>query len=239
MAKTIKVASILQQSFAVIGKVWPYALPSLIVSLAVQWLTAVRAEEVALVCFAALASIAAGLVAQVIYTRAVFSTLDRKKIVFSKLAANIASPILRLVAASFLIGAIVAIPAWVFAVLFVAAAYQLSENVFLLCAGAAALVAIPLWFYGSALFIFSYSAIIYKDMGIRAAFAEARDLVGKNTGQLAKVFALTSLPLMVLSVIIPWRIPDLQTAWLLVSSVLGIFLQTIWLVLYHQLRSKK
>jgi hypothetical protein len=239
MAKTIKVASVFQQSLAVIGKVWLYALPSLIVSLAVQWLAAVRAQEIALVCFAAVASIAVGLMSQVIYTRAVLSTLDRKKIVFSKLAANLSSPILRLVAASFLVGAIVAIPAWVFAVLFVAAAYQLSENVFLLCAGAAALVAIPVWFYASSLFIFTYSAIIYKDKGIRAAFAEARDLVGKNAGQLAKVFALTSLPLMLLSVIIPWRVPDLQAVWLIISSILAILIQTIWLVLYHQLRSKK
>lgn len=89
------------------------------------------------------------------------------------------------------------------------------------------------------LFIFTYSAIIYKDKGIRAAFGEARDLASKNTGQLAKIFAVTSLPLMVLSVLIPWRIPDSQAAWLVVSSVLAILIQTIWLVLYHQLRSKK
>jgi hypothetical protein len=239
MAKSLKVASVFQQSFDVIGKVWPYALPGLAVSLAVQWLAAVSTEQIALICFTLLAASAAGLVAQVMYTRAVFSSLDRKKLAFSKLSANLSSPILRLVASGFLVGAIVAIPAWLFAILFVAAAYQLSENVFLLCAGAAALAAIPVWFYLSTLFIFTYSAIIYKDKGIRAAFAEAKDLVGRNTGQLAKIFALTSLPLMVLSVLIPWRIPNSQAVWLVVSSVLAILIQTIWLVLYHQLRTKK
>lgn len=235
--KPIRISSLFQQSIQALAKAWPYALVSLAVSLAVQSLLA-SSGPTALLCVAALFCLAAAVLGQLLFVRAVLATLDGKPISMASLSENLTTPIVRVLAFGVLVGAVLGIPAGVLIMLVVAAVYQLGESLFLACAGVLVLLAIPLWFYLSSLTTFVYNEIVHKEKDIKKAFVAARELLRANWRQLAKVFALTSLPLTALALFVRPQTPAGAYAWLAVSALAALFVQTMWLAAYHQIARK-
>lgn len=235
--KPIRIASLFQQSIQALSTAWPYGLVSLAVSLAVQSLLA-STGPTAMLCLAALFCLAAAVLGQLLFVRAVLVSLDGKPISMASLSENMAAPIVRVLAFGVLVGAVVGIPAGVLLMLIVAAVYQLNESLFLACAGVFVLLAVPLWFYLSSLTTFVYNEIVHKDKDIKKAFTAARELLHTNWRQLAKVFSLTSLPLTALALFVRPQTPASAYAWLAVSALAALFVQTLWLAAYHQIAKK-
>jgi hypothetical protein len=238
MARAIAMRSLLQQSLKALSQAWPYALASVFFNGVLQQIAG-TSVDISLICFASIFAIIGSLLVQILYTRAAFFVFDSKKFTFAKLARSIAAPFWRTIGFGLLVGVALAIPISIFVVAFVAAAYQLSENTFLICAGIALLAAIPLLYYLNALSIFSYSAIVYKNKSIRDAFDEARQLIRKHSRDIIKVFALVNLPYMVILLAPSLRMSRGVNPWLIVGAIFGVFLQLVWLALYHRLAKVK
>lgn len=233
----MRIASLFLQSIQALSKAWPYGLVSLAVSLAVQSLLA-STGPTAMLCLAALFCLAAAVLGQLLFVRAVLATLDGKPISMASLSENMATPIVRVLAFGILVGAVVGIPSGVLLMLVVAAVYQMEESLFLACAGVLVLLAIPLWFYLSSLTTFVYNEIVHNNKDIRKAFAAARELLHTNWRQLAKVFILTSLPLTALAFFVRPQTAAGSYAWLAFSALAALFVQTLWLAAYHQIAKK-
>lgn len=253
MAKKFRVANLYSEAWQLITKhIWRYSLSYSMLSLAAQVLVGFRSEMTQLFCAALLLLYLPLAVAPVIYGRAAFSALAARRPKWSVISKGLFRPVVSIIGSRFVLGFIGVIPLG-FIFCFVSffflgidqrpvSGYQLIP-VFLLAS--------PILLYISSLMFLSTNSVIYNDSLGSDAIKEAWLLLKNNFKDLTKLVAATTVPASVILYGLPFLFSFFYTSnrisfeffqvlyWfcLTFSVLIGLLVNTVWLIVYKRIAS--